>query len=113
MNKYLFVFGYEGPEDLAVNNRLGTDYESSRQLFVIAKTEADALSWGQEIAKWYVCQLYGDDTSGWKKENYATWIETHPDAYTMSMIAEDVGWVPVVKYGEYPSFLEMLFPETQ
>jgi hypothetical protein len=58
VTKYLFVFGYESPEEWQCNAEQGTDYESSNAVWVTASSKEIALLAGRRFAKDWVRQLF-------------------------------------------------------
>jgi hypothetical protein len=98
MREYLFIFGYESPDERRSNAEDGTDFESSGAVRIAAGDEAQALAWGNEIAERFVATLYGDSNVSWKKDGFAAWIEDEPDQHLRERWAE----IPVVQVGEHP-----------
>lgn len=80
MQRFLFVFGYESPEECLANKK-GSDFESSDALWVRATTNSEALSKGRVYANEFVARLYGDaNVTGatWVDSNFAHWISENP-----------------------------------
>jgi hypothetical protein len=100
-NKYLYVFGYRTPEQMALASTNENAEESSQALFIIAESGAQALEWGREISDQYVRQLFGDRPIDWKSMNFAHWVESEPQMEYPAAILEKL---PVVNYGNYPDF---------
>jgi hypothetical protein len=103
MNEFLYVFGFENPADREVNNRLGTDYESSNLIKIIAESETQAKEWGDEVAEKFVNFLFsreGLNDTCWKTDSYSSWIEKNPDEH----ILQNWKRILTVKIGEYPDF---------
>ncbi|HEY2155304.1 MAG TPA: hypothetical protein VGH33_06715 [Isosphaeraceae bacterium] len=50
MADFLFVFGYESPEERRINQVQGTDFESSAAVWIDAPDEAAALQAGRSYA---------------------------------------------------------------
>jgi hypothetical protein len=71
MPEFVFQFGYESPAERAVNEQDGTDFESSQWVVIDAPDEAAALSWGCEIAEWFVQNACGES---WRAGNFAYWV---------------------------------------
>lgn len=65
MEKYLFVFGFETPEQKIANSTYGYDDEDSAAVFIRAKNEEEALNWGKQIIKEAMRFLYKENTSEW------------------------------------------------
>lgn len=80
MQRYLYVFGFESPEERECNEVEGTDYESSRAVFILAESRNAALVWGQRLACAFVHGLFNGDRDSWTPQNYANWIEDSPDS---------------------------------
>ncbi len=56
------------------------DLESTGSFRILAQSEEEALEWGDQLAEWYVKNLFGSKASaGWKACGYASWIEHEPD----------------------------------
>ena len=94
MPAFVFQFGYESPVEREVNDRDGTDFESSRWVVINAPDEAAALAWGCEVAERFVRQTCG---VSWRAGNFAHWVKP------LSAIPEAAGR-PAVAVGEYPDF---------
>ena len=78
--EFLYVFGYETPEEEASNQDFGDDFESTGFFRILATSEAEALSWGRELSKWYINFIFGKDSElHWDKDWFASWIEKNPD----------------------------------
>ena len=89
---FLCTFGYESPAEREQNERHGTDFESSKAIWIDAESEADALNWGREIAEQFYHLLCG---RSWRKDNYACWTEPwRPLDHVL----------PIVGVGELPDF---------
>ena len=105
MESYLFGFGCEGPIDMECNDGEGTDYESSRGVFIEAASESEALAWGREIAEAFMKYEHaGNSTISWKALGYAHWIESDPENCAWSHC---LSFFPRVKVGELPEFSRM------
>lgn len=81
MNEFLYIFGYEDPFELVANEESGSDFESSKGIWIKAESEKEALEAGQLYAENFVKTLFENDGqaySGWRPENYANWIEHTP-----------------------------------
>ena len=80
MNRYLFIFGYETPEQFEYNSDCGTDNEDSIAFFLEAPDESTALRRGREIAAQFARRLFSSVgiESPWSADNYANWIEHRP-----------------------------------
>lgn len=99
MKKYLYVFGYETPQQTAANRQNGWDDEDSQAVFIVANSENEALSWGREISETFVAQLFQDQSVSWKDMNYAHEIEANPTArYSNDELAN----IQVIQVGQWP-----------
>lgn len=98
MKQYNFMFGYESPVEYEVNNRLGSDDESSALVIITAGSEAEALAWGAEIAEQFLRDLFHDPAVSWKQRRYASWIEDDLSDY----VRYDQVEIPQCQIGEYP-----------
>jgi hypothetical protein len=98
MREYLFIFGFESPDERAANEANGTDFESSAAVRILAEDEQQALAWGQEIADQFVRGLFLPQEVSWKNERFSGWIEGTPDE-GLQHVWEDI---PLVKVGEHP-----------
>jgi hypothetical protein len=82
MADFLFVFGYETPEEWRTNQHQGTDYESSEAVWISAENEEAALTAGRSHAERWVNDLFlkhqGEAFPGWIASGYAHWIEHEP-----------------------------------
>jgi len=104
MQKYLFKFGFEAPDEHLTNQRSGTDFESSWAIWISAHRPQDAMSWGIVVADEFVRQLYeknGITGSVWSKSNFAHWICDDP-AQLEEAKREDS--IPDAKIGVMPDF---------
>jgi hypothetical protein len=86
MNEYLFVFGYESPDDARVN-RGGDDAESSAAVWVAAWSEEEAIARGRVYAEQYVASCFVDagrmEILSWTAGNFAHGIARRPlDEYS-------------------------------
>lgn len=79
MERYLYVFGFESPEERECNRAEGTDYESSRAVFIVAQSRGAAFTWGQRFARAFAHGLFDGESESWAPENFANWIEDSPD----------------------------------
>ena len=99
--KYLYVFGYEDPDERRSNTEAGTDFESSAAVFIVAESAERALEWGREISERFIRLLYNDDSISWKDEGFAAWIEHDPEQFLRGS-SYDRSEIPVVRWGDYP-----------
>ena len=82
MPEFLFVFGYESPEEWRTNRDQGTDFESSSAIWITASDEESALRTGRSYAERWVDELFtkqrNNSFPGWGASGYAHWIEHEP-----------------------------------
>ena len=101
MQRFLFRFGYETPQQRRDNDAQGWDDEDCGALLIRADREAEALAWGAEVAERFVRELYQrsdrSDRFSWRAAGYACWI-----ALDDEIAAEDTG-IPEINLGEYPT----------
>jgi hypothetical protein len=97
--EYLFIFGYESPTERESNRTLGTDYESTGMVRILAADEVQAKAWGDEIAERFVSLLHQDPALSWRQMGFAAWIEPEPD----EQLQQHWDALPLVRVGEYPS----------
>jgi hypothetical protein len=99
--RYLYIFGYQTPEQLEVSARQGYAEESSRALFIEAASAEEALAWGREISEEFVRRLFPKEKVSWKEMNFAQWVESAPQReYPADILAA----LPAVACGKYPDF---------
>ena len=81
MNRFLFVFGYESPED-AKANAGGDDAESSYAVWVAAASEAEAMEKGRAYAEKFVAARHSNAHAAkipsWCAGNFAHGISRRP-----------------------------------
>jgi hypothetical protein len=81
MKRFLFVFGYESPDD-ARANQSGDDAESSSAVWVEAPSEGEALEKGRVFAEEFVRSRYAKAKApvipSWRAGNFAHWISHRP-----------------------------------
>lgn len=102
MREYLYVFGYETPNQRRNNADCGWDDEDCGVVSISADSEREALEWGDRIAESFVRVLYDDSNESWSREQYAAGIEC-----TSSFTKEQLQDIPHVNYGEFPNLQEM------
>ncbi len=82
MADFLFVFGYESPEEWRTNREHGTDFESSSAVWIAAPDVGSAMRIGQAHAERWVNELFKTHVDiafpGWSASGYAHWIEHEP-----------------------------------
>ncbi len=78
MNRFLFIFGYESPVERDSNQQHGTDFESSKAVWISAANEEEAMSKGRFYANDFVATIYRDekkpDEVTWSEAGFAYWI---------------------------------------
>ena len=101
MPEFLYVFGYETPEQAKSNSAHGWDDEDSEAVFIEAESAIAALEWGRQISERFIRQLYHTDDVSWWQSSFAHWIAERPeDEYT----PEALSTLPHVRHGEHPTF---------
>ena len=100
-NRYLYIFGYRTPEQMASASTNENADESSQAVFIEADSGDQALEWGREISDKYVRQLFGAQPMDWKAMNFVHWVESEPQLEYPAVILEKL---PVVSYGNFPDF---------
>ncbi|HNI67631.1 MAG TPA: hypothetical protein PKV55_06325 [Nitrospira sp.] len=100
MQRFLFRFGYETPQQRRDNDAQGWDDEDCGDLFIRADSESETLAWGAEVAERFVHELYQCSNCAehfsWREAGYACWI-----AVDDKIVAKASG-IPEVGLGEYP-----------
>jgi hypothetical protein len=102
MPEYLYVFGYETPNQRRNNAEHGWDEEDCGVVFIVADSEQEALEWGDRVAEAFVRVLYDDPNETWNRSLYAAGIEC-PSNFTKEQLQD----IPHVNYGEFPNLQEM------
>lgn len=106
MGKFLFIAGYETPRQWKNNRKHGWDDEDSFSIFITAEDSSAALSWGREIMRSFLRQLYRGKENTPDPDQYAMWIEEEPlDRFSQDQLAEIQG----VKIGEFPNWEKVIF----
>jgi hypothetical protein len=81
MKRFLFVFGYESPEDSRANTA-GDDAESSNAVWVSAASEEEAIKEGRLFAEQFVAARFKKasvaSVPSWRAGNFAHWISKDP-----------------------------------
>jgi hypothetical protein len=103
MSEFLYVFGYETPEQAKANPAHGWDDEDSEAVFIEAESAAVALDWGRQISEHFIRQLYHCDDASWWRTSFAHWIVEQPE---LEFTAEALATIPHVRCGEHPPFKE-------
>ena len=103
MPRYLYVFGFESPQQIRDNDRLGSDHEDSQAVWIVAPSEVAALEWGRELSERFVHHLSGDGSVSWKARGYAHWIEAEPQT---RFGAEALAGLPEIRIGDVPDFTD-------
>jgi len=105
MSLFLYIFGYNTPDQIEAFENYGYDDEDSESVFIEAKSEAEALAWGREISREFIRRFYGARGLVWDSADYANWIEAVPQRrFTSGVLAR----TPVVRVGEHPALDERL-----
>jgi hypothetical protein len=79
MPDYLYIFGFEAPDEARRNDRFGWDDEDSDGVVIEADDEAAALAWGHQISEPFLELLYRDSGMSWRDRGYLGWIERNPN----------------------------------
>jgi hypothetical protein len=58
MPQYLYIFGFNTPEQIEGFEKHGWDDEDSEAVFIVAVSEQEALMWGREISQEFVRRVY-------------------------------------------------------
>ena len=81
MTRFLFVFGYESPENSRANI-VGDDAESSNAVWVSAASEEEAIEKGRRFAEEFVAvqfkRAHVASIPSWRAGNFAHWISKDP-----------------------------------
>ena len=93
--EYHFVFEHMPPEDLQFCRKTGEWIPSIGSFRVLADSRAEALSWGNELARWGYGAYYDTTELSWDCGAFHSWIEDRPT----EMIFVDT---PVIEFGHYP-----------
>jgi len=98
--EYLYVFGYQTPEDSVASEGSRSEQESFGFFRIVADSEEEALGWGHHLSIWYTAQLFGNDGGEphWDAHWFASWIEHAPD----EQLREAACAVGPVAVHEYP-----------
>lgn len=101
MNDFLYMFGFETPDERESNDKHGTDFETCRWFRIFAQSEDEALGWGHKLAAWFLGEVYGPEFGDWTPDQFAAWIEASP----WPEVAAEISALPVVAVGEYPNLV--------
>jgi hypothetical protein len=101
MPEFLYVFGYETPEQAKANTAHGWDDEDSEAVFIEAESVGAALDWGRQISEQFIRQLYGIDDASWWRTSFAHWIVERPES---EFTPEALSTIPHVPHGRHPIF---------
>ncbi len=101
MPRFLFVFCYETPDELATNPMYGWEEEETKALFIEARDEGEALRWGREVARAFVWTLFqregGPPDFEWKPKCYRHWIDSDLPSQRGP---EELALIPSIRVGE-------------
>lgn len=100
--QFLYIFGYETPEEARSNMVTGSDFESSAALLIDAATATEALQWGRHVSQNFVAWLFqrdGQPDADWTSLEFAHWLE--PEGTAAWKTSRNV---PHVCVGEVPPF---------
>jgi hypothetical protein len=101
MPRFLFVFCYETPDELATNPMYGWEEEETKAVFIEARHEEEALRWGREVARAFVWTLFqregGPQDFEWKPNSYRHWIDF---GLPSQVRPEELALIPTIRVGE-------------
>ncbi|HWX21955.1 MAG TPA: hypothetical protein VN578_18800, partial [Candidatus Binatia bacterium] len=101
MPRFLYIFGYQTPEQMNSSASSEAPEEASMAVFIEAQSADEALGWGRELSEEYGRRLFPGRALSWKSLNFAHWIEANPQQeYPADLLAS----LPVVPCGSYPDF---------
>jgi hypothetical protein len=98
--KYLYIFGYQTPQQVALAATDQHSEESSEALFIEAESPEQALAWGREISDNFVRRLFHDQPIDWKSMNYVHWVECEQMEFPATILDQ----LQVVAFGHFPNF---------
>ena len=99
MPHYLYIFGFNTPEQIEDWEKHRWDAEDSEAAFIEASSEAEALAWGREVSREFVRRLYGTQGLNWRETDYANWIEAAPET---TFSPADLFRICIIRVGEHP-----------
>lgn len=102
MNDFLYMFGFETPDERESNDKHGTDFETCRWFRIFAQSEDEALGWGHKLAAWFLGEVYGPEFGDWTPDQFAAWIEHEPDPE----MTIDFTTLPLVTTRDYPDLAQ-------
>ena len=105
MPEFLYVFGFETPQQAKANSSHGWDDEDSEAVFIEAESATAALEWGRQISEQFIRDLFRNDDASWWRSSFAHWIAESPEE---QFTPEALSTLPHVRYGEHP-----IFPNTR
>jgi hypothetical protein len=106
MEKYLFGFSWDDPEEAEAYRRLGVDFEAgcATGVFIEASDKDEAISWGITIAEGYLSYIYEDNNYSLKDLGFHCWIEDDP---THSSWKHCLDFFQRIEVGVLPDFRMM------
>jgi hypothetical protein len=103
MPRFLYIFSYQTPEQMRAAGVSTAPEEACRAVFIEARTEEEALTWGREVSEEYVRRLFKENAPSWKAQGFVHSIEREPEQeYPAAVLSE----LPVVAVGVHPNFDE-------
>ena len=106
MDKYLFGFSWDDPEEAEAYKRLVFDFEAgcSMGVFIEALDKDMAMSWGAKVAEGYLNYIYKDKHYSLKDIGFHYWIEDDP---TNSTWKHCLDFFQKIEAGVLPDFRMM------
>lgn len=106
MSPFLVGISWCDPEEVAAFVRVGLDDDPrcSTGIFIIAKNEAEALSWGETIGNKFMDFLFKDKNYQQKELELFCWIEKDPE---QSRWKHCLNFFQTVSVGQFPEFKGM------
>jgi hypothetical protein len=98
--RFLYVFGFESPDEAERNQRDGRDDESSCAVVIEADDPEQARAWGRRIAGEFFRNLHGDPAADWIDAGYADLLNEED--------AADAQGLQVVAIGAHPDYARLL-----
>ena len=97
--KYLYWFRLQFPIDW-INEK---DHEVIGLVFIIANTEADALSWGNKLAEKYIEDLFAENNYQTEKISFSSfiWEDWEGLENLSSESRKELENSPIVNFGEF------------
>lgn len=105
MHKFLVSFTYHTAQDRVLAEMTRQPLESTTtSLFVRAASAAEALAWGEDVARRFMASFNHGDQDSWRESGHRCWIESDPVG---AGLIGDLSFVQTVRVGETPAFERM------